>query len=479
MIYNGEHSVTFINDEGEQKNTWTDWLLVPTSRPVIGSPPVKKMGVDIPGRNGTLDITGKITSNVCYENRQGTLEFLIDHENPDYTSWVVTKNKIMSFLHGKHMKLILEDEPAYYYDGRMEVEEFKANSDWSTISIAYDVLPIKYSTASSLDAWKWDPFSFVNGVIRNGEDYQITVSPNHAGRYTITDINTPSRVKITIEPISKTSVSSILTPVTIAASDFDPNSITSKDDVVIFDESDTSKISDKDYFKYLINNYVDIYKKTSSDISKISLEDATTGDFVNVFNQRGVYGYKLKYDSGDYYIQAQQHIISSSIGNINEIYIQISSENYGSPYSYELGTKTVTGELLSHSTQEYEFLQLNSPGRLSSSYTCWGYANYKLQQTHTYSDRSLVILNAFPKSQFVPYEPPAPPNYSIGFVMTPRNKTLQKRTINMDTIYQPVPNTVTYDLIPGEDFVINWQYDKLSDNDPDLKVRFEFEEGAL
>ena len=479
MIYNGEHSVTFINDEGEQKNTWTDWLLVPTSRPVIGSPPVKKMGVDIPGRNGTLDITGKITSNVCYENRQGTLEFLIDHENPDYTSWVVTKNKIMSFLHGKHMKLILEDEPAYYYDGRMEVEEFKANSDWSTISIAYDVLPIKYSTASSLDAWKWDPFSFVNGVIRNGEDYQMTVSPNHTGLYTITDINTPSRVKITIEPTESGggSEGNVYAP---------PN-------------------YPSEYIRYNTAWIPSIYE---SDLG-ISLSDTISGHsgiMLNPMRRKinsalsSIIG-DLPVPDGDlYFAYRKEYSNLSAYDKVLLIFTaDIGFERLKEPTYQDLNNYGIIGIELGYPTRLCAFLHtteymtpkvwfLFSNTVLTDFNYTQVYGNYKDgQPTDTYTHRSSNKVNLTLSGGYQDYRVTGyvssfdvpPSNYSIGFVMTPRNKTLQKRTINMDTIYQPVPNTVTYDLIPGEDFVINWQYNKRSDNDPDLKVRFEFEEGAL
>ena len=36
-----------------------------------------------------------------------------------------------------------------------------------------DAEPFKYGKLSSLEPWKWDPFSFVNGVIRNYGDIKV------------------------------------------------------------------------------------------------------------------------------------------------------------------------------------------------------------------------------------------------------------------------------------------------------------------
>ena len=41
------HSITFGN-----KNTWNDWHLIPTSRPVFGLPSLKKKTLDIQGGAG-------------------------------------------------------------------------------------------------------------------------------------------------------------------------------------------------------------------------------------------------------------------------------------------------------------------------------------------------------------------------------------------------------------------------------------------
>lgn len=174
--YDGIHSVTFINRDGKQVNSWTDWLLIPSSRPVISTPPVQEFGLTIPGRSGKFDFLDYILKTPVYDNRVGTLEFVVDHENDKYVSWNHTYDTVINFLHGKWLKMILSDEPDYYYEGRFTLNDFKSNSDWSTIAIDYDLKPFKLSVVDTLSDWLWDPFSFINGYIRSTSDFEISVN---------------------------------------------------------------------------------------------------------------------------------------------------------------------------------------------------------------------------------------------------------------------------------------------------------------
>ena len=66
------HSVRFTK-KGVVKNSWSDWYLVPSSRPVINPPEPKFNTVDIPGANGSIDLTEVVSGDVVYQNRTGSL----------------------------------------------------------------------------------------------------------------------------------------------------------------------------------------------------------------------------------------------------------------------------------------------------------------------------------------------------------------------------------------------------------------------
>lgn len=153
------HSITI----GE-KNTWDDWHLVPTSRPLVVPPNVNTSYVTVPGASGSLDLTEALTGHPTYSNRNGSWEFLVMN---GYGSWEARYSEIMGYLHGKKFRAILDDDPNYYYEGRFSVASWTSPKDWSRISINYNVGPYKIDLAGTDEAWLWDLFNFESGVIRN------------------------------------------------------------------------------------------------------------------------------------------------------------------------------------------------------------------------------------------------------------------------------------------------------------------------
>lgn len=173
-FYNGEHSVTFGD-----RNSWTDWHLVPSSRPVFAPPSVKTNYVDIPGMNGSLDLTEAVSGKPTFENRTGSFDFYVDVRYETKASWIERYSEIMAYLHGQRLEAYLDDEPYYRYVGRFDVESW-TSGDGEAITINYDVYPYKLEPFWSDEDWLWDPFDFEKGVIRNFKsltvDGSLTVS---------------------------------------------------------------------------------------------------------------------------------------------------------------------------------------------------------------------------------------------------------------------------------------------------------------
>lgn len=154
------HSITF----GE-KNTWDDWHLIPASRPRFEPPPVKSSFIDIPGGDGSLDLSTALTGQIHYNNRTGKLSFIVAN---DYKDWTALYTEIMMYLHGRKMRAVLEDDPGFYYEGRFAVNTWESNAQYSTIVINYNVSPYKRDlNGKADDDWLWDPFNFETGIIRH------------------------------------------------------------------------------------------------------------------------------------------------------------------------------------------------------------------------------------------------------------------------------------------------------------------------
>lgn len=126
-------------------NTYEDWFLVPTSRPVISMPPVKKNQVEIVGANGVLDLSYTLTNYPIYNNRTGSIEFAVLNDHDGY-SWSDIYANIASSLHGRRARMYLEDDMDYYYEGQWALSQWTSNSDgtWSTVTLDYDLDPYRY-----------------------------------------------------------------------------------------------------------------------------------------------------------------------------------------------------------------------------------------------------------------------------------------------------------------------------------------------
>jgi len=165
------HSITFGD-----KNTWDDWQIVPSSRPVFNPPSLKRKLLDIPGADGSIDLSESLTGYPVYENREGSLEFIVMN---GYKEWYQAYSDIMDYLHGRTMRAILEDDREYFYEGRFTINEWKSSKDRSQIIIDYNLGPYKWLTHASLDDWEWDTFNFYTGIIPASKFKNIPVTDTY------------------------------------------------------------------------------------------------------------------------------------------------------------------------------------------------------------------------------------------------------------------------------------------------------------
>lgn len=164
----GYHSFTF-NDE---VNTWDDWGVVSVKRSTFSTPETKVVYIDIPGSDGSLDFTEVLTGVPTYQNRVGTIPFFIYKAARTADT---TINSMINYLHGKRVRVVRTDEPDFYYEGRFQIKNYRHTSEgeWGVFDLEYNLEPYKYELFSSLEPWKWDPFNFETGIIRNYADLPV------------------------------------------------------------------------------------------------------------------------------------------------------------------------------------------------------------------------------------------------------------------------------------------------------------------
>ena len=144
------------------KNSFDEFGLLLKSKS-IGLPEPKTELVDIPYMDGMLDLTEALSPKIKYKNRTLELTFSTVRRR----SFLADLSKLAKYLHGKKLRVILSEDPGYYYMGRCTINPFKSNKGIGELVVNVDADPYKMETAGIAgEEWLWDPFSFVDGIIR-------------------------------------------------------------------------------------------------------------------------------------------------------------------------------------------------------------------------------------------------------------------------------------------------------------------------
>lgn len=169
--YTKEHGATFINVQtGESKHTYNDFGLYPSTVGMPEPPGVQTMFIEVPGMDGSLDATESLDGTVHYEDRTYTQRYV---DLNGRALWYKRYSDLQNFIHGKQLKMILDDDPEWYYLGRFEIADPDPKKYRNVLEISATLRPYKYKTNSTLEDWLWDPFSFEEGVIREYRDIQV------------------------------------------------------------------------------------------------------------------------------------------------------------------------------------------------------------------------------------------------------------------------------------------------------------------
>ena len=188
------------------KHSYDDLDLILSSKEV-GLPEPKTETVDVPGADGSLDLTGALTDEIKYENRTLTFTFtLLDALD----RWADKLQEVKEYLHGQKMRVIMDDDAAFYYYGRCKINSYTSSQTLGTLVIEVNAEPYKIDLNSLTEAgtdWLWDPFSFLTGCIYT-DTYTIS------GETTIT-LYCPGM------PVSPTFVSDSDMTITFDGTDYD------------------------------------------------------------------------------------------------------------------------------------------------------------------------------------------------------------------------------------------------------------------
>ena len=126
-------------------HSYNDLSLILTKKE-IGEPKVKTEYVEVLGGDGKLDFT-EAFGEVKYDNRTLKFEFSVIEESTD---WASIYTRVLNSLHGIKMKVTLDDDPDYYYLGRITVSPYESSKRIGKITIEVDAEPYKYKQIKTI-----------------------------------------------------------------------------------------------------------------------------------------------------------------------------------------------------------------------------------------------------------------------------------------------------------------------------------------
>lgn len=156
-------------------HTERDWGLKLLSV-YIPMPDPKTQILDIPGGDGSIDLT-EINGRPAYNDRDG-VELVFDLMDGSYESWFLKYSQFAAEVHGRKVKMVLDDDPDHYYMVRLKLDGKKSNPVYGQITFSGTAEPFKYDLTATNEPWLWDTFNFETGVIREIEEVEITAENN-------------------------------------------------------------------------------------------------------------------------------------------------------------------------------------------------------------------------------------------------------------------------------------------------------------
>lgn len=110
----------------------------------IPAPNPKTVTIDIPLRNGVLDLTNRLTGGTpVFGNRK--LEFDFEMRGLRST-WIKQWSTIAENLHGKTMQVELDEDAGWYWEGLVTVDGLEDHGASAGVHITVDAFPFKWST---------------------------------------------------------------------------------------------------------------------------------------------------------------------------------------------------------------------------------------------------------------------------------------------------------------------------------------------
>lgn len=139
--------------------------MVLTDGYTLAPPEPKTYVVDVPGSNGSLDLTETLLGDTAYKNRSQEFTFYII----DAANFEKIKTQVSNFLHGRSFDYQITMDPEYTYHGRFTIDAYShlvhMNGKTGVLKVTVDAEPFKHKPTQivTIDAIGGNLHSFESG----------------------------------------------------------------------------------------------------------------------------------------------------------------------------------------------------------------------------------------------------------------------------------------------------------------------------
>ena len=133
------NDIVIKNSDGTTTSLYDAYGLIMLDGYTLSPPEPKTNYIDIPGGNGTIDLTETLNGDTVYNDRTQSFSFLkVDEEDP--LNFEPFKTTLMKFFHGKKFDFQITMDPDYTYKGRFKLTDasFGVYSNFGC-AMAFDV----------------------------------------------------------------------------------------------------------------------------------------------------------------------------------------------------------------------------------------------------------------------------------------------------------------------------------------------------
>lgn len=130
------------------KHTYYYYGLYVTNTAPIAPPEVRTQYIEVPGRNGNIDLTDALTGRPVYGDREITLE--LGGKKPA-GEWPGFFSRFLADVHGKKVEIVFDNDPGCYYVGRAIVSgAYERGNEIARFTVTVTAEPYKYARFNSL-----------------------------------------------------------------------------------------------------------------------------------------------------------------------------------------------------------------------------------------------------------------------------------------------------------------------------------------